>query len=82
MLESVGEQSMEAETGGGNHVTTEGSAGCTGDGVVIKFEDMMSALKEVRPSAMKEVTLEVPKVSCLLGVLIKRIHTRLFFKLK
>ena len=28
----------------------------------IAFEDMFSALKEVRPSAMKEVTLEVPKV--------------------
>lgn len=31
--------------------------------VRITLEDMFSALREVRPSAMKEVTLEVPKVS-------------------
>ena len=30
--------------------------------VMITFEDMMLALREVRPSAMKEVSLEVPKV--------------------
>ena len=31
--------------------------------VKIEFDDMLSALREVRPSAMREVTLEVPKVS-------------------
>ena len=33
------------------------------EGVRISMEDMLAALREVRPSAMKEVTLEVPKVS-------------------
>lgn len=31
--------------------------------MVLTHEDMLSALREVRPSAMKEVTLEVPKVN-------------------
>ena len=33
-----------------------------GEGVVVRCEDVRSALREVRPSAMREVTLEVPKV--------------------
>ena len=33
-----------------------------GKGVVVRCEDVRSALREVRPSAMREVTLEVPKV--------------------
>lgn len=32
------------------------------DEIAITLQDMLSALKEVRPSAMKEVILEVPKV--------------------
>ena len=31
--------------------------------VVVKGEDVRCALREVRPSAMREVTVEVPKVS-------------------
>ena len=30
--------------------------------VVVRCEDVRSALREVRPSAMREVTVEVPKV--------------------
>ena len=37
-------------------------AGGQDEKVRITLEDMFSALREVRPSAMKEVTLEVPKV--------------------
>ena len=31
--------------------------------VIVTFEDMLSSLREIRPSAMREVVLEVPKVS-------------------
>lgn len=33
------------------------------ESVVVKSEDMWNALREVRPSAMKEVIVEVPKVT-------------------
>ena len=36
-----------------------------GGGVVVRGEDVRGALREVRPSAMREVTVEVPKVRCL-----------------
>ena len=32
------------------------------EGVLVRSEDVRGALREVRPSAMREVTLEVPKV--------------------
>ena len=41
----------------------ESGEGEEGEGVVVRYEDVRSALREVRPSAMREVTLEVPKVS-------------------
>ena len=44
----------------------EGGGGEEGEGVVVRSEDVKSALREVRPSAMREVTVEVPKVHCLL----------------
>ena len=34
----------------------------TVDEVKVSLDDVVSSLREVRPSAMKEVTLEVPKV--------------------
>lgn len=37
--------------------------GGNGEGPVVRVEDMKCALREVRPSAMREVTVEVPKVS-------------------
>lgn len=40
-----------------------GEGGGNGEGPVVRVEDMKCALREVRPSAMREVTVEVPKVS-------------------
>lgn len=41
--------------------------GGNGEGVVVRVEDVKGALREVRPSAMREVTVEVPMVSSLLA---------------
>lgn len=43
---------LESGSGGGGNVS-----------VMVKGEDVRGALCEVRPSAMREVTVEVPKVS-------------------
>ena len=40
----------------------EGGRREDGEGVMVRSEDVRGALREVRPSAMREVTLEVPKV--------------------
>lgn len=58
------------------HRSLEGTEGGGGGGeereeeeeerITITFEDMLAALREVRPSAMREVTLEVPKVGRML----------------
>lgn len=53
--ERVGER---LEKGGEN-----GDVQVNQEEVRISMDDMLSALREVRPSAMREVTLEVPKVS-------------------
>ena len=42
-----------------------GGGGEVGEGAVVRSEDVKRALREVRPSAMREVTVEVPKVCCL-----------------
>ena len=59
-----GRSQVEGESGrsqvGGE--SDEGKCG-EGEGVVVRGEDVWEALKGVTPSAMREVNLEVPKVS-------------------
>ena len=51
------------------HKALKRSLDCGGgcEGVRVTGEDMICALKEVRPSAMREVTIEVPKVRQTMG---------------
>ena len=57
----AGGKSREGESGSSD----EGKCG-EGESVVVRGEDMWEALKGVTPSAMREVNLEVPKVSRIL----------------
>lgn len=50
-----------------------GEGGESGEGPVVRVEDMKCALREVRPSAMREVVVEVPKVSFLRMLSLQRI---------
>ena len=43
-----------------------GESGEEAEGAVVRSDDVKSALREVRPSAMREVTVEVPKVCSVL----------------
>lgn len=44
------------------HLEEKGEEGEGERCVIVRCEDVRSGLREVRPSAMREVTIEVPKV--------------------
>ncbi len=61
---TIQRQSLEQSVANAS-ITCAAEDGGMSEKVPIMFQDMLAALKEVRPSAMREVILEVPKVRCV-----------------
>lgn len=63
-LSITGLHALRRKLGELNSPSDSEMAGC----VVISLNDFLQAMKEVRPSAMREVAVDVPKVSNPCGV--------------